>query len=117
MYNCLFSNLQGSVYYLSESGECLERFSMEAAILSLLLNEERQVLVVITLEMILTQFSITTDGQATQVMTVRSLMHTCVHVVSCPDPASQKEAGSGHETSVHVQCTCTLCIVECTIIN
>ena len=44
---------------------------------SLLIQNERQVLAVVTHDMVLTQFSVNPEGQTSQIMKVSSLFLTC----------------------------------------
>ncbi len=72
----------GVVYFLSNGGEYQECYRAEGAMHSLLLLTEKQILAVVTQDMVLTQFSVSIDGQLSQIMTVRQrLFRKCiVHV-------------------------------------
>jgi len=54
------------VYYIGYVGECVERFKVEGPVHSLLLHNERQVMAVVTQDMVLSQFSVNSEGQTTQ---------------------------------------------------
>lgn len=64
------SSLLGTVYYIGYVGECMERFKVEGPVHSLLLHNERQVMAVVTQDMVLSQFSVNSEGQTTQTQKV-----------------------------------------------
>ena len=63
-------SLPGALYYMDNSGDCVERYRMEGSALALLLNYTSQVLFVVTNEMMVSQFSVSQDGQTTTIIGV-----------------------------------------------
>lgn len=68
---CFFATADGVVYFLSNSGEYRECYRAEGAMHSLLLLRGKQILAVVTQDMVLTQFSVSIDGQLSQIMTAK----------------------------------------------
>ena len=60
----------GAVNFIGHVGECVKRFQVEAPIHSLLLHREEKVMAVVTQDMVLYQYSVSSNGQTTQTMQV-----------------------------------------------
>ena len=58
----------GAVHFIGHVGECVKRFQVEAPIHSLLLHREEKVMAVVTQDMVLYQYSVSSNGQTTQTM-------------------------------------------------
>ncbi len=69
----LFVVLEGRVYYVNEHGGCAEVVTADGAIKRLLYHEARDLLVVVTEGMVLSQFSVDTDGMLTEITKVSRL--------------------------------------------
>ena len=63
----------GKLYYLQDGGECVERGKIEGQPLFLRLHNPRQILVVVTHDMMLTEYSVTVKGEIT------ILINVCLH--------------------------------------
>ncbi|KAK2157995.1 hypothetical protein LSH36_179g04000 [Paralvinella palmiformis] len=61
----------GSVYYLNESGKVVKQFSTDGAVRKLLYYEEKNILITITTTMMLTQHSVTPDGETREILMVK----------------------------------------------
>lgn len=68
---CFCTSSEGVLYYLNNSGECLERCKVGGQVHSLLYCAEKQMLVVVTTDMNLIQFASTIDGHITQTSKVK----------------------------------------------
>lgn len=61
----------GRLHYLQEGGECVERCKIDGQPLFLRLHNPRQILAIVTHEMMLIQYSINLKGETTLLMNVR----------------------------------------------
>ncbi|OWF41021.1 intraflagellar transport protein 140 homolog [Mizuhopecten yessoensis] len=61
----------GGVYYVNENGQCTQIFSVDTAILRFLYYEEKNVLITVTENMMLTQHAIMPEGDAKELMRVK----------------------------------------------
>ena len=74
---CTLVGPTGKLHYLQEGGECVERGKMEGQPLFLCLHNPRQLLAVVTHNMMLTQYSVNMKGETTV------LMNVCTESVMC----------------------------------
>lgn len=74
----------GRLHYLQEGGECVERGKIEGQPLFLRIHNPRQMLAIVTHEMMLRQYSIDIKGETTQLMNVRywSLFYRLISMCS-----------------------------------
>lgn len=66
----------GVVYFLTNSGDCHERFQAEGPLHSLLQDSDQETMAVITHDMVVTQLSVTVDGKLSPTTSV-SLSKLC----------------------------------------
>ena len=71
----------GILHYLQEGGEHVERGKIEGQPLFLRLHSTRQILALVTHDMMLTQYSVNTKGETTVLVNVSSTLSAC-HVES-----------------------------------
>ena len=64
--------LTGGVYYVNDAGQCAQIFNADGPVLTLLHYDEKNLLITVTENMLLTQHFITPEGEAREVMKVKS---------------------------------------------
>lgn len=69
--------ISGRIYFIKDSGSFSEVGSVQGEVKKLLYNEHRNVLVVITKGMLLSQYSVSADGKLTEMMKVCFLLKNC----------------------------------------
>lgn len=69
----------GGVYHLLESGDCIQLFSVESQIMKLMFYTEKNILVTLTSNLMLSQHTIERGQQTREIMRV-SLICVCVCV-------------------------------------
>ncbi|PIK61717.1 putative intraflagellar transport protein [Apostichopus japonicus] len=69
--SCFVGGSEGRIYFIKDSGSFSEVGSVEGEVKKLLYNEHRNVLVVITKGMLLSQYSVSADGKLTEMMKVK----------------------------------------------
>ncbi|XP_070580461.1 intraflagellar transport protein 140 homolog isoform X2 [Ptychodera flava] len=68
---CFISGSEGNVFYLDEKGACKAVFNADGAVKKLLYNEYKDILVVVTETLMLSQFSVSSDGHCQEIMKVK----------------------------------------------
>ena len=69
----VISFLSGGVYYMSESGRCIQCFSVDTPVKELLFYEEKNVLVTITENLMLTQHAVFGEGDTKEILKVNEI--------------------------------------------
>lgn len=69
--SCYVGGADGKIYFIKENGSFSEVANVESDVKKLLYNKHRNILVIITKSMLLSQYSVSVDGKLTEMMKVK----------------------------------------------
>ena len=74
MVPLIFTVLSGGVYFLNESGKIEQQFTAEGPVRKLLYYEDKNILITVTTTMMLTQHTVSADGQIRESLKVMKFL-------------------------------------------